>query len=579
MRILGAAVGECVHVAGVYNFLRLAEEAGFETVFLGPAVAHGLLLKAIERERPDIVGLSYRLTPEAAERLLGDLRAALVAAGLGDGSRPRFVFGGTPPVARVARAAGWFEAVFDGSEGDEKVISWLRVAADGRAGEGDGAVGAPQLGASFLGAQATPVPLQALVERIEAQRPYPLIRHHFGLPSLADTVEGAARLAEAGILDVISLGPDQNAQESFFRPEEMDPAQDGAGGAPVRRPEDFRDIYEASRRGNYPLVRSYSGTRDLIKMAQMLKETVNLAWGAVPLFWYSELDGRSSRRLEDAIDENRRTMAWHAAAGIPVEVNEAHHWGLRDAPDAVVVAAAFLAAYNAKKAGVKEYVAQFMFNTPPATSFRMDLAKMLAMLDLVSELEEEGTFRVWRQTRAGLASFPVDLDRAKGQLASSTMLQMALKPHLVHVVAHCEADHAATPEDVIEAVKIARGVIKNSLHGLPDLTADPVVGQRRQELARDAWAILDGVSALAPAARAVDPWSDPETLGRAVRLGLLDAPHLVASGVAPGRIKTRFVGGACVSVNPETLTPMEEHERVAGILEAGRKERIEVGVG
>lgn len=472
MKILGAAIGDCVHVAGVYNFLCLAEEAGYETVFLGPAIPTGTLINAIGREKPDIVGLSYRLTPEAAGRLLPEFRRALVQAGVevGVAGGVRFVFGGTPPVARVARDAGWFEAVFDGSEDDEKVLAWLRSALhSGPAGKAH----TREKGVGELNGRPplAEVPPQTLVERIEAQKPYPLIRHHFGLPSLEATVEGVARIAEAGVLDVISLGPDQNAQESFFRPDEMDPAQDGAGGVPVRRPEDFRAIYQASRRGNYPLVRSYSGTRDLIKMAAILKETVNLAWGAIPLFWYSELDGRSDRRLEQSIAENQEAMAWHARAGIPVEVNEAHHWGLRDAPDAVVVAAGFLAAYNAKKAGVREYVAQFMFNTPPATSFRMDLAKMLAMLDLISELEEEGVFRVWRQTRTGLASLPVDLDRAKGQLASSTMLQMALKPHIVHVVAHCEADHAATPADIIEAVKIARGVIKNCIHGLPNLAA------------------------------------------------------------------------------------------------------------
>ncbi len=36
--ILGAAIGDCVHVAGVVNFLNLAEQVGFRTVMLGPAV-------------------------------------------------------------------------------------------------------------------------------------------------------------------------------------------------------------------------------------------------------------------------------------------------------------------------------------------------------------------------------------------------------------------------------------------------------------------------------------------------------------------------------------------------------------
>ncbi len=88
-------------------------------------------------------------------------------------------------MARVARESGLFEAVFDGTEGDEAVIAWLR----GRR-----------------------------------------------LPSYEETLEGVARLAEAWVLDVISLGVDQNTQEHFFRPAEMDPRQGGAGGVPIRSP-------------------------------------------------------------------------------------------------------------------------------------------------------------------------------------------------------------------------------------------------------------------------------------------------------------------------------------------------------
>ena len=148
-------------------------------------------------------------------------------------------------------------------------------------------------------------------------------------------------------------------------------------------------------------------------------------------------------------------MAWHASKGIPVEVNESHHWSLRDAPDVVAVAAAYLAAYNAKKAGVGEYVAQFMFNTPPGTSPAMDLGKMLAKAGLIDSLAGED-FRVYRQVRAGLASFPIDLDQAKGHLALSTTVSMALRPHILHVVGYCEADHIAGPAEVIESCRIAR---------------------------------------------------------------------------------------------------------------------------
>ena len=44
--ILGAALGECVHVAGVLNFLRLAEQEGYRTLFTGPATSIPDLLAA-----------------------------------------------------------------------------------------------------------------------------------------------------------------------------------------------------------------------------------------------------------------------------------------------------------------------------------------------------------------------------------------------------------------------------------------------------------------------------------------------------------------------------------------------------
>jgi len=94
--IVAGALGECVHVAGVMNFLRLAEAAGWRTVFLGPAVSIEVFLEAARREKADLVGVSYRLTtPETGERLLAEFAEQadeLRAAGV------RFVFGGTPPL-------------------------------------------------------------------------------------------------------------------------------------------------------------------------------------------------------------------------------------------------------------------------------------------------------------------------------------------------------------------------------------------------------------------------------------------------------------------------------------------------
>ncbi|HEY8414945.1 MAG TPA: methionine synthase, partial [Thermaerobacter sp.] len=388
--------------------------------------------------------------------------------------------------------------------------------------------------------------------------------HHFGLPSVEETIRGVAEIAEARCLDVISLGTDQNAQEHFFRPEEMDPDQHGAGGVPVRTPDDLRAIYQASRRGNYPLMRCYSGTRDTLKWAEMLKETINNAWCAVPLFWYSQLDGRSQRPLDQSIAEAQELMRWHARHGIPVEMNESHHWSLRDAHDTVAVVAAFLAAYNARQAGVRTYVQQLMFNNPPGTSFKMDLAKMLAKLELVGELEGDD-FRVLRETRTGPSSYPADLDRAKGQIASSVLVQMALRPHIVHVVAYTEASHAATARDVIASCRIAEQAIRNAVYGLPDMLRDPDIEERKRQLVAEARELLAAIRSLAaPGVR--DPWTDPTTLKLAVEIGLLDAPHLMGNKAARGRVRTKIINGACFAIDPATGRPLTERERIDRVL-------------
>lgn len=70
--IVAAALGECVHVAGIHSFLRLAEQNGWKTIFLGPAIPMKRVIEVAENEKADLVGVSYRLTPENGERLLAE---------------------------------------------------------------------------------------------------------------------------------------------------------------------------------------------------------------------------------------------------------------------------------------------------------------------------------------------------------------------------------------------------------------------------------------------------------------------------------------------------------------------------
>jgi len=539
--VVAGALGECVHVAGVTNFLRLAEEAGWRTVFLGPAVSIDRMLEAARREKADLVGVSYRLTPETGERLLGEFAEAadeLHASGV------RFAFGGTPPVAERAQLLGFFERVFDGGEPEEAVLAYLK----GQPGHGLSQADFPQ----------------TTIKRIQWKAPYPILRHHFGLPTLETTREGIARIAESKALDVISLGIDQDAQANFFHPERQDRRRVGAGGVPVRSPDDYRALYAASRRGNYPLLRTYSGTDDFIRLSEMYVDTINIAWCAIPLFWFNQMDGRGPWDLEGSIREHQGVMAWYGQRGIPVELNEPHHWGMRDAPDVVFVVAAYLSAYNARAFGARDYIAQLMFNSPPGLSDAMDLAKMLAVIDMIEPLA--GTdFRIWRQTRTGLLSHPLDPTAARAHLAAGVYLQMAVKPHIVHVVGHTEAHHAATAEDVIEACGLARRAIQNALRGAPDMTADPAVQARRDQLIVESNDMLDAIRALADPGVS-DPLADAATLARAVSLGILDAPQLRNNAFAPGHIQTRIIDGASVSVDDDGK-PIAEAERIHSLLQ------------
>lgn len=544
--VVAGALGECVHVAGVLSFLHLAERAGWRTVFLGAAVPVEEVVRVARLEGADLVGVSYRLTPETGERLLAEF--AEEADELRTGG-VRFAFAGTPPVADRARSIGFFERVFEGGEPADAVLAYLKGQVSAEPGEVD-------------------FP-QCAVERIAWKAPFPILRHHFGLPTVEATREGIARIAEAHALDVVSLGTDQDAQASFFHPERQDRRRTGAGGVPVRTPDDYRALYQASRRGNFPIMRTYSGTDDFVRLAEMYVETIDIAWCAIPIFWFNQMDGRGPWDLEGSIREHQRLMAWYGRRGIPVELNEPHHWGMRGAPDVVFVASAYLSAYNARAFGVRDYIAQMMFNSPPGTSDRMDLAKMLACLEVTASLEGDG-FRIWRQTRTGLLSYPLDPDAARAHLAASVYLQMALRPHILHVVAHTEAHHAATAEDVIEACKLARRAIENAVRGQPDMRADPVVQQRKEELVREVGATVDAIRALA-GPDVADPLTDAATLARAVRTGLLDAPQLRDNAFARGDVRARIdQRGACVAVEPGTGRPLSESDRIAG-LELGRE--------
>jgi hypothetical protein len=536
-KIIGCTLGNCVHVAGIMNYLNLSEKEKYNTEFIGIGISIDELLRIIDEKKPDIVALSYRLTPEPLHQILEELKDKIK-----DIKNITWLFGGTEPTSLVAQDWKIFDKIFYGDEDIDEVIAYLK-------------------GKDYSEEESYP---REIIARIKSKYPYPILRHHLGLPTIEETVEAIEKVAESKVVDVISVAPDQNAQEFFFDQENMDEKLNGAGGVPLRNKDDFRTLYKSAERGNYPLLRSYSGTKNMIEFAEVLNETINNAWCAVPLFWYSELDKRGPRKLEHAIAENQEVMKWHGMRNIPVEVNDPHHWSLRDAHDSIAVAVAYIVAYNAKKMGVKDYIAQFMFNVPASISPEMDLGKMLAKIDLIESLVDED-FSVYRQARAGLASFPANLYQAKGQLAASAYLSMAIKPHIYHVVGFCEAHHAARADDIIESAMIIRGILKNEFLGSIDMTKDKNVIIRKNELINEAKIIIESIKKLNP--NVEDPLIDPWTLNEAVRIGILDAPQLKGSKIAKGQLKTRMVSGGLYAYDEKQGKIILEKERINMLLE------------
>lgn len=536
--ILAATLGECIHTMSLMKFLDIAEKQNYQVDFIGAALSVDTVIHEIEKKKPDVVVLSYRLSPSVARDLFAQLNHNFHKV-KEDGRI--FILGGTNPVLDEAKDYEIFDYNFSEVTPDNQAVQFLH---------------------GFDNQCSTLNYPNDLSSRIECFSP--LIRHHFGLPTVEETIHGVQEIAKSGLVDILSIGPDQNAQEYFFQPEEMNPQSDGAGGVPLRKPEDLINIYQASRCGNYPLVRCYAGTNNLLRWADMLEETINIAWGAIPITWYSELDGRSTRPLVQAIEENQKAISYYASKDIPVEINESHQWALRNTSDIIEVATAYIASYNAKNLGVKDYVMQYMLNTPPGISFEMDTAKMLAKIELVESLHDQD-FRSYRMIRTGLASLSADPDFAKGQLASSLTISMALKPHIVHVVGFSEGDHLASPADIIESCKIARGVIDNCFDGMPDLGKIPRIAQRKAEIKSETKILLDAIIGLKQADS--DPFLDPSTLKKAVEIGLLDAPLLKGRKVAKGELITKIIDGACQAVNPDSGEVLGEEDRIKSLLE------------
>jgi len=337
----------------------------------------------------------------------------------------------------------------------------------------------------------------------------PLIRAHSGpySPDMTRTdcikqyLQWCKTLAESGYLDILSIGSSQLSQSNFG---ESWNGKINGGGVPVNSEKEYIDIWKAA---NPMLVRTYSATKNVRDMAEMYERTIHIAWHALSLWWFDELDGRGTNNLYQNLNEHIDTMRYVALTNKPVEANVPHHFAFRGCDDVTYILSEVLAAKMAKKCGVTSFILQNMLNTPRSTWGIQDIAKSRVVLKLVKELEDKN-FRVIFQTRAGLDYFKPDIEKAKVQLASVTAMMDDIDPYnvynpeIIHVVSYSEALYLATPEIINDSIKITRTSLRKYRQRKKELQiierAEEKIVVRMEQLETDVRKLLNAMEVNIP---------------------------------------------------------------------------------
>jgi uncharacterized protein (TIGR01319 family) len=509
-RVMAGSIGDCVHSLGVETFAEWMEDRGegFMAVKLGPAVPIKDVVNKIRESRPEVVAISMRLGDLHVDKLISEFieRAAQYRL-LPRESGIRYAFGGLRPAANLVRAMTGMPVQEDKfSPPGDRHYDLDEIAenyGDIDAFQGffalvvDDFITMEELEAfarheTVIETERQMQWADTLSERIRQVRELenrPIIRAHIGIAadSIEPTVRAVEMLSDAECLEIVSLAPDQPAQEylaKFVRGEE-DPEDylKGQGGVPIRTTEDLQRLKKATHRGNYPMTRIYSGTDELVELAKLYEDSFRMPFPAVPIFFYNELDGRGPISIRDGFDEHFEVMRWWASIDKPVEINDPHQWQLRNSTDDLLVTDHVIAGVVALKMGIKQYIMQMMYDLPPGTSGLNDLAKFQGAYELIEPLGRHFDFHIIKETRGGLSDFPPNLDKAKGHLAVSTYWQIYMEPDIVHVVSFSEAHHEAKAEDVIESCDIVKQVFDDFCQDdCPTIWHDPRLIARKRRL-------------------------------------------------------------------------------------------------
>jgi hypothetical protein len=414
-----------------------------------------------------------------------------------------------------------------------------------------------------------------LVERLQNAKnkgTLPLIRAHAGpyLPKRDKAIElfleWTKSLAQAGYLDILSIGTSQLTQSHFN--EDWQDMPNG-GGVPINSPFDYARIWDSSRP---MLVRTYSGTKNVPYLASIYEKHLYMAWHALSFWWFCETDGRGENTLFENLNQHFHTVKYIASLSKPLEANVSHHFSFRGGDDVTYILSAFLTAKLAKKMGIKYFILQNMLNTPKYTWGTQDLAKSRTLLKLIRELEDN-TFRVFFQTRAGLDYFSTDYEKSRIQLAAVTALMDDIEPannsspEIIHVVSYSEAVKLADPNIINESIKITLNALdeyrKMRKSGkIEDMTYNNDVLTRQNELyeeTKDAILLLE---------ENIPYLYTPEGFYKIFCNGVLPVPYLIDSNnnyPKTIQFQTQIINGS-VKVVDDNGTIIPTTKRIKNIL-------------
>lgn len=591
------------HTEGMHNASKIAALGGVESLILPPSLDYVAFYEAIDKYKPRYVGMSYRQNENVAVHELFKVVNYFATTGLlKKDDDVKIFFSGLPksiqvlkdkvhelplPVILIQDSPNIREKItenvdlFDIVEGREKIIQQvyeelvpkgielLDQLAD-EAVRGDDYKNEPPL--SVPSVQA----IGDYITRIR-ESDMPVLRSHFGIPApdILPTVEGINQLAEARVLDELSLGSSDLSQRYFGHPEMFDKLKND-GGVPYKTFQDLVTIYQASRRGNYPGVKPYCHVVDLVNFVHQCLDAGMLkgVHQAVPLFWFNELDGRGPAEVRPNIREHFAAVRELAKCGIPVEMNDPNQWSSRWAHDTIIVTSYALISAVMTMCGVENMVLQMQFNKPKETGDYADLAKMQAGLEMARRISlgRKNPAPIFRETRTGIESLSADMTKAKWQLARSTFLQMCMDPHIIHIVSYCEANYAARPADIIDSSRLIRRAVRIFREHKPDIMKEvdvPIVRERREYLIKESSYLVNEIAKLnpyyqpCPLERIAQYVGDEDVIASAIERKLMSAPGIINKKYR-GDFITRPMKYGMINVVDDYSNPrvMNEKERL-----------------